>query len=110
MYDFNNILAWYSLVWKQFSKSTKYDVMPTGLSLVVSSWFLYLVICSIGFVLYKVGIVPHELDYSFLFDIQWEYTTCALLFYPITFTVIYTPIALLLAIPVVLYKHVFKLG
>ena len=33
-----------------------------------------------------------------------------IVFYPITFTIIYTPIALLLAIPVVLYKHVFKLG
>jgi len=57
-----------------------------------------------------IGLVPYELDYSLLWEIQLKYVAIASIFYPITFTIIYTPIALLLAIPVVLYKHVFKLG
>lgn len=110
MYDLEDILAVYSPVWEQFSKEEGYGEMPTGFSLVITSWILLLFIFGVGAMLYKFGIVPYDLDYAFLAMLQLKYISAALLFYPITFTIIYTPIALLLAIPVVLYKHVFKLG
>ena len=83
----------------------------TGLAVLAAilGSIVYWILVTIGLIIVKTLKLPMLGDLE-TYQVINVYVALAILFYPITFTIIYTPIALLLAIPVVLYKHVFKLG
>lgn len=105
MYDLEDLAKPLNSVWSQILE----EDAPIGFILAIGFFTLCVMI---GIVL---SIFFHFSSYSFAYtadqclSVFFSLATL-ILFYPITFTIIYTPIALLLAIPVVLYKHVFKLG
>ena len=104
MYTIEDLGTPLRVVWKEVTKADA----PVGFMLGLLTIFLSSVILVLCLALYNFGVVPepdHDKYWTVCFSIAG-----ALVLYPITFTITYTPIALLLAIPVVVYKHVFKLG
>lgn len=107
MYDLKDLGKPYKEVGKLISET---DDCPVGVAFAFIFGILALIFCILSWFQYRAfGLTDYQLDYNTYWEIV-AWIAGSLVFYPITFTIIYTPIALLLAIPVVLYKHVFKLG
>jgi len=105
MYDLKDLARPWKILYEEFVC----EEVPFGVGFV-----LLVLLISVGlFIL--IGITCLVFGYEFFLTedetlkVIQSFAIAGLL-YPITFTIIYAPIALLLAIPVVLYKHVFKLG
>lgn len=105
MYDLEDLVKPYK---KIYNVLNDFGEAPTGLCLALGFGFFSFLFCILAWSQYGI-ITSYQLDYKIFREIV-IFITVSLVFYPITFSIIYTPIALLLAIPIVLYKYVFKLG
>lgn len=106
MYDLEQLKKPYKCVY-----SILRDGESTGAAIITAIFYsiIFWMILTLGLIIIK-SFGFQEIGTLQLYQRVNVITAILIVFYPITFTIIYTPIALLLAIPVVLYKHVFKLG